>query len=461
MPQKVVISRTPFSDRQWFVFHQGVLLFTSVLLTLLSAMVAGNVTAVDATDPSSAAPSEAEGSFASNWIGLVVLGASLCCVAGVGIWSGVRISLLGMLWTFWLCVVMILPLLLFSVGCLNSNHVLTAWVGHKWDDAAFGFVRDKFCPDGTADTTCNSPMDGTCNADASLCGGSPNVTAWCAAAFNATSCAHDRQTGVDAMSLELSLLMNCTGLVGLVDVVAVLFSLRLCVRIITMQVVQASMNDIVNYFMSLSAFGALGLGYWLRDNVTLNVTSHSKGIGTLFLAAGTLNIVLIVVGICSGRRKARRALVTYFGGLVLLDLLYVACGCYAFAISGELALGAIDLDKDEVSCSIGLTDCCCCDLDEPLCPEWTVQELVEYVEGTSLLLLLLLVLLLLLLRLRSPRLRSPGVQLPHLPSTPRYLQAYLNFAGTSGFVALFTTLAAKTATWFTIKALEDYRCERV
>ena len=276
---------------------------------------------------------------------------------------------------FWAIVVFLAPLLLGTVACFDFYAYLSIYFDHRWDQQPFRVVRKIFCPD-TFDTKCLAPILGGQDFD--------TVDDWCMFNYNATDCYSIRQTAqTEALTWGKQLTLIQAS-VCLLNIVQILGSVFLCVRILTAPVITQSMNDVINYLLLLPIGGCAGTGayiWWMRSkNIPYNWLCE------FFIAMAVVQVIQVPLGIAAGRMKDQRLLTVYIALVLIVTFGVASAGvvCIIFSVFLPRTYQPTLSEAADIACDRNFIGCCCCQ-DHSLrsvttnerCPEWTVTEVVN------------------------------------------------------------------------------------
>lgn len=185
----------------------------------------------------------------------------------------------------------------------------------------------------------------------------------------------------------MGLFCNFNGVVGIVNMLLLLMSLKLVERTLTLPVIMSSMLDAINWLLFLPIAFCIAIGFFFNEHDELQV--EDQWLKHIFFVSGGVLFFLALVGIFASREKLRVALKFYAWSMaVVVLLLGFACASsfvlawqigQIYGVKGEGKVG-------EVACRSELYGCCCCEYggtltDEELCPEWTRDEIIHVVEA--------------------------------------------------------------------------------
>jgi hypothetical protein len=307
-----------------------------------------------------------------QWVGQAIIGICMVTISIVGMRGAHLVSLELLLTYFWGIVVFLAPLLLGTVGSfLFSFLYIDVYVRHRWSLDSFAQVRNLFCPSDTADSTCACPLLG---------GPAANCSIWCISNFDATNCDEIRNSAENDALTWGKRMMLTQGSIGIFNCCQIFFSMWLCYKILTSDVITQSMNDIINYLLIIPITGCIGVTIYLSY---LNETDlHYKWILFLFITIAAGQCILIPLGVLAGRLKNMTMLSAYIVGLLILIAALITAGsvCLFFSVLVPESFQPSPEESGDIACNRNLVGCCCCD-DESAkgssrCPEWTADDVV-------------------------------------------------------------------------------------
>lgn len=393
-------TRTGQYHRQQEVKMQSIrgLLLASLSINLvcglIMATVTGYVTVVlawgfltrDITSSSSHSPSlldtkDNEGStIYLGWIALFVVGIFLIYVASFGLHSARKVSIHHLLRYFWVATLGIAPLVLVTACAFDFYDISRSFLRHHWDSEALDGLRMYFCSEG-------AEAGGKCAAPA-LGPGSPgfqSVHAWCEHYHDgATDCEMIKNAALAQADKWIFYMLLGAGLQGVINLLSLLISMYLCVRLITPSVIMTYANDNISYLMILPAGCCLGIALYLFSHS--GFSPDHTWFAWLFVTAGTLNLLTSFFNLLGGRLKIMRLLQACLVSHGLVVVLLIGLCSAGYVIAGALSRQGTFYTvrrAQDIACYIQLRGCCCCAQTDPLpanrCPEWTMAEIIAMI----------------------------------------------------------------------------------
>jgi len=465
------------TDRQYLIMNNSLILFTSLYQGLAGAGVV-LLFNKNLTDYNLGATEDRQAGTQSYMV-QAILGGFLTVLSIIAIRAAIKVNIQMLIMYYWLTLIAIPLLFLFSVASLDFKELLEGWISHRWEINGFEFLRKFFCEeelgedgvmvptydgkcmvrkskrkhrrasegkrlttpwvggleegrfDHTACVPCSHFMCAACVLvhtciylwQAPINGGPDYDTTdeWCISEYGSLNCYEIRRDAENEFKRWMSWLMNVNGIVGIVEILLLLMSLKLVERTLTLPVIMSSLLDAMNYLVFLPAALCILVGVYLSDHDELQVKDY--WLKYMFFIGGGSMFLLSFVGIMAAKEKLRGVLMFYaFSMTCVVGLLAVACAS-SFIFSWKIRdLYGIEGDgkAGAVACKSGLYGCCCCDLenidDENLCPEWTRNEIIHVVE------------------------------------------ADYKLAGLISAISCLFTLRASRACWILISNLKDYKC---
>mmetsp|Transcript_13218 Transcript_13218/g.21639 ORF Transcript_13218/g.21639 Transcript_13218/m.21639 type:complete len:429 (-) Transcript_13218:81-1367(-) len=285
-------------------------------------------------------------------------------------------------------VILLTPvILLVMVGCFSFDSTLTSFVRHGWDDGSADELRVQFCPGGTADRQCRAPVLGGPDFD--------TVDAWCTAgcpyegraggallcAYNTTGCEWLVDSAQDDAREWISDMANVTGSLSLFNVTLLIIGATFAIRLLTVQVFMKSMLSVINaeslpfcVMSTLSGTYALHRQYFVGGLVW---------VAWMFIAVGAICATLAAIGFYAGHFKIRRLLGVYNACVVLVLVVCSVVSVTCWVLTGELDNHFEDMtpaDIQDIPCRANFEGCCCCGEDtEEVCPEWSKNEIMDFI----------------------------------------------------------------------------------
>jgi hypothetical protein len=376
------------TDRQLLILNNSLILFTSLyqglaglfIVLIFNKNLAG----------SQIGTTEDRQAGTQSYMIQAVLGGFLTILSIIAIRAAIKVNIQMLIVYYWLTLIAVPLLFLFSVASLDFKKLLEGWISHRWEIDGFTFLRKYFCEKETDDlgelvetydTKCKAPINGGPEYD--------DTDSWCISEWGAFDCQDIREAAEKKFLSYMSVLMNINGSVGILEIMLLLTSLKLVERTLTLPVIMSSLLDAMNYLVFLPAALCILVGVYLSSHDDLQVEDY--WLKYLFFTGGGSMFLLSFVGIMAAREKLRGVLMFYaFSMTCVVGLLAVACASsfifswrinQIYSIKGDGMAGA-------VACRSQLYGCCCCDTekykdlsDDEMCPEWKREEIVHVVEA--------------------------------------------------------------------------------
>ncbi|GMI27916.1 hypothetical protein TrCOL_g6622 [Triparma columacea] len=315
-----------------------------------------------------------------SYMAQCIIGGYLTIISIMGIRAAHKVNIQMLIWYYWLSLVAIPLLFLFSVISLDFKDLLEGWISHRWDRVEFDFLRRYFCEPDTWDNKCTAPIKGGPGYD--------TTEEWCISEYNAKDCKAVRDAAEEKFLDFMGTFCNFNGVVGIVNMLLLLMSLKLVERTLTLPVIMSSMLDAINWLLFLPIAFCIAIGFFFNEHDELQV--GDVWLKYLFFINGGCMFFLALLGIFASREKLRGVLKFYAlaMGVVVLMLGLACASSFVFAWQISQIYGVKGDGKvGEVACRSELYGCCCCEYedgvlaDEELCPEWTREEIVHVVEA--------------------------------------------------------------------------------
>ena len=96
----------------------------------------------------------------STYLTQAIIGIYMLITSIIGLHSSRKVDIRLLIAYYWMTLIGIGPLFLFSIACINFKDVLRGWIDHRWDTSEFVLMRKFFCDEGTSDRECTVPMNG-------------------------------------------------------------------------------------------------------------------------------------------------------------------------------------------------------------------------------------------------------------------------------------------------------------
>mmetsp|Transcript_3646 Transcript_3646/g.6905 ORF Transcript_3646/g.6905 Transcript_3646/m.6905 type:complete len:436 (-) Transcript_3646:33-1340(-) len=371
------------TDRQYLITNNFLVFLCSVYQCVCGV---GIVVAFNHNFRSSGSSGSVEERSAGTMMYVIqaVVGGYLVIISILGISAARKVNIVWLIRYYWLSLIAIPMLFLFSVVVLDFKDVLQGWISHRWDRVEFDFLRKYFCDDdengeSTWDTKCEAPINGGLQYD--------TTDDWCLASYGATDCSEVREKAESRFLKLMGTFMNINGTVGIINMFLLLMSLKLVERTLTLPVIMSSMLDAINWLLLVPVAFCIMTGLFFTQHEQLQV--EDAWLKNLFFAGGGSLFCLLCIGIFASREKLRGVLTFYAGcmSIVVILLGFACASSFIFAwqigqiygIKGDGLVG-------KVACSSQLYGCCCCEnegtvTDEELCPEWSRQEIIHVIEA--------------------------------------------------------------------------------
>mmetsp|Transcript_89016 Transcript_89016/g.172439 ORF Transcript_89016/g.172439 Transcript_89016/m.172439 type:complete len:445 (+) Transcript_89016:115-1449(+) len=348
------------------------------------------------------------------WI--VLTGLSFLCAAAstFGLVAAKRVSMDQLITYFAFVIVLVAPILLFTLMTFAYQTVFRAWLRHRWSTQSLDEVRRFFCePKSTWDTLCRAgPLDmpeSWTDRDAVLTsptgaeltpaqrGNSFGVNEWCQWNFASLECQGIFQAALKYTTEWARFWLRASGVVSLLNMILLMINLTIVNRIVTPSIIMKYMSTKVNAMLILPGTGVLILGLDLAGRL-LSTDTTEKGtdfrvldpniviIGYLNFFTGLLILTTFLIGLNRERLGNKRCLHTYMLLLSVALALLVAAGSWCLVISFTIA---DTLEKEEweggsFACRANLYGCSNCEDDvssgADQCTEWSRRNIIDYVQ---------------------------------------------------------------------------------
>jgi len=328
------------------------------------------------------------GSAQSSALALALLGACVFLLAVLGFQGGRKEKNWMLLIYFYSVVLISGALFLFSVAAIAFQDSFESYVSHHWDTDSLAYMREEFCPEGTAEAECKVPGEYTTSED---------VLAWCQEEYERDDCEQIRDDAVSDGEAWLEEKFMVAGLVGLGTIVFLGFAMWYSVRILTVPIVMKSMLNVINLVFLFVGGSVAAVGFYAYSHEELD--AGNEWIAYMYSIVGLLICVLAYIGAMGARTKNRALLAVYIGGVGIVAVLMLVCGIGAWVFTGELEDAYADKDAGEIqdlACSANLYGCSNCDgataselcEDDDAgsctvverCPEWSKEEVISVIE---------------------------------------------------------------------------------
>lgn len=242
---------------------------------------------------------------------LGVLGGFVALLSSLG-FVGAGREKSGMLMLFFFVNFLLLTcLLVASYGVICFRESIEAWVRHHWDHAVLAFMRTQPC---------------------------------CAT--------------YDTMVQFMEARMMMLSAVGFSALVLLLLSMYLVVRIVTVPIVMKHMLTVINVIFFFA--GASLLAYGAAVKYKEEPTAGQRWMPMVLLVTGSCLLGFATVGVIGARAKSRTVLLLYLFGIGSCLVALLVCAVGAFAFSNSLA-DHYERDRaGEIACHAGLAGCTNC-----------------------------------------------------------------------------------------------------
>ena len=165
--------------------------------------------------------------------------------------------------------------------------------------------------------------------------------------------------------------------------------------------VQKSRESNVPGWLSLPTIGCSVVGAVFRYSPSSVLSAHSGSsyswIGTAYMACGVLFFITVMLGwfistfsILSGRDKRYKHISVIVFISFMICTSFVLTVIFVASISYSVALVDIPIDEDQVeniACGVDTADSCSnCDgaiPNEPLCPEWSLEDVTRVLQNQT------------------------------------------------------------------------------
>ncbi|TFJ82798.1 hypothetical protein NSK_005874 [Nannochloropsis salina CCMP1776] len=182
-----------------------------------------------------------------SWIALFAVALFLIYIACFGIHSARKVSINHLLRYFWGAALGITPLVLVTTFAFDFYEISRSFIRHHWDGKAMEGLRLIFCSQGAeAGGKCAAPVLGGPNFS--------SIQDWCEHYHaGADDCEAIKHAALSQADKWIYFMLLSAGLLGVLNLVSLLVSMHLCVRLITPSVIMTYANDNISYLLLLPA----------------------------------------------------------------------------------------------------------------------------------------------------------------------------------------------------------------
>ena len=160
--------------------------------------------------------------------------------------------------------------------------------------------------------------------------------------------------------------------------VIIFLTIYLCFKILTKEVIQESMNDVINFLLGLPIAGAVGISVGMWTWTAYGDISYDW-FNKLYLAMAVCQVIALPMGIIAGKLK-HQILMSIYVFLIFFCLAGFALGgSFLIIYSGLMQISYLptEAEKDTIACKKSLANCCCCDDLAASCPEWSTTDVTS------------------------------------------------------------------------------------
>eukprot|EP01038_Epipyxis_sp_PR26KG_P011503 gene11503-15409_t len=307
------------------------------------------------------------------WLGLSVVGCCLIFTSLLGMRGAHLVSIELLLSYFWTVILCVAPFMISLFGCFNFYFFLEIWLSHQWEVANFSHMRKIFCESGTAQSACRIPLVELSNSSST----------WCTQHYNnqtMTACVSIRDRAFTSAVKNGELLLIIQSVIGLMCLLLIALSIYISYRILTSPVLTQSMNDVINYFLTVPIAGCFSIAtymWWIQFQL-----KKFAWLPQLILGIGVAQVVALPLGIISGRLKSRFLLSCYIVLVSIIAFGFIGAGVSSIIFAGYI-LG-VDFKsttqlKNSIGCRKNLAGCvpnCDIHAKEDQCAAWATKDVL-------------------------------------------------------------------------------------
>ena len=143
-----------YTDRQALVLNNFFVLFCSLYHAMvgMTIVVFFNHNFRDSTEVLVTGGEERH-TGTQTYLSQACIGGYLTLISVMGIRAAQKVNIRILIWYYWLSLVAIPLLFLFSVASLDFKELLRKWVSLRWHEREYDFLRKFFCVDVSVDCT--------------------------------------------------------------------------------------------------------------------------------------------------------------------------------------------------------------------------------------------------------------------------------------------------------------------
>lgn len=252
--------------------------------------------------------------------------------------------------------------------------MISIWIKHHWNDDQFSTIRNIYCAVGP-DTTCNAPILGGLEYATQL--------VYCENVYNSTICESVQGQAMNDFEYLVDNVMTSGGALGIAEFLSIALSLYFATRILKTEILR-TLYDLMLFLLLVPTLGCFAMGFTLESFDLLGITT--TWIEPLFFFAGTLLIIVEILGFYGGKLKNENLIKAHIVGLFTCLLLFSALTFGSMYYSKAMKSyfeKKTDIEVEDIACKAELYGCCCCNVDnvDSPCPEWTTSDIAMSASG--------------------------------------------------------------------------------
>jgi len=183
------------TDRKLLITCNVLILISSLYYTACGVVIVGLFTYDFGKVVEGLGMKEERTTGLSTYLTQAVIGIYTLITSIIGLHSSRKVDIRLLILYYWMSLIAIGPLFLFSIACVDFKNVLRGWIDHRWATSEFVWMRQFFCEEGTGDAECTVPANGGHLF--------PDEAAWCEAKYQKSNCGEIREAA-EQVSLTFS-----------------------------------------------------------------------------------------------------------------------------------------------------------------------------------------------------------------------------------------------------------------